>query len=265
LSGSIPASLGNLTNLKVLWLGNNALSGTIPPSLGNLAELEDLNLVVNALSGPIPPELGNLASLTNLWLSGNQLSGSIPAALGNLGALEFLDLTINALTGPIPEALAQLSNLKWLHLYGNQLSGVMPLTVAAFAESLEVSCLVVPGNADVYLPDLPAYRAVDAFSDGHICGVPFSSAEDIGEDAIDDIDELVPDVLNQGQANALETKIENAMAKAANGQYGAAINQMQAFLIQLSDIVANGTLTPAQAAPFIQQAESLIAIWTGML
>lgn len=40
---------------------------------------------------------------------------------------------------------------------------------------------------------------------------------------------------------------------------------MQAFLAQLADMVANGTLTPAQAAPFIQQTEFLIAIWTGML
>lgn len=55
------------------------------------------------------------------------------------------------------------------------------------------------------------------------------------------------------------------MEKAANGQYGAAINQMEAFLTQLNDMVANGTLTPAQAVPFIQQAEFLIAIWTAML
>jgi hypothetical protein len=30
-------------------------------------------------------------------------------------------------------------------------------------------------------------------------------------------------------------------------------------------MIANGTLTPAQAAPFIDQAQSLIAIWTAAM
>jgi hypothetical protein len=67
--------------------------------------------------------------------------------------------------------------------------------------------------------------------------------------------------LNEGQANAPKTKIENAMAKAAHGQYQAAINQMQAFLDQLADMVAAGTLAAEQAAPLVEQAETLIAIW----
>jgi hypothetical protein len=67
--------------------------------------------------------------------------------------------------------------------------------------------------------------------------------------------------LNEGQANAPKTKIENAMAKAASGQYQAAINQMQAFLDQLADMVAAGTLAAEQAAPLVEQAETLIAIW----
>jgi hypothetical protein len=73
------------------------------------------------------------------------------------------------------------------------------------------------------------------------------------------------DVLNEGQANALKAKIENAIAKAASGQYNAAINQMSAFITQLNDMIANGTLTAEQAAPFLEQAEFLIAIWTAML
>ena len=40
LSGSIPAELGNLANLKELYLIGNQLSGSIPAELGNLANLE---------------------------------------------------------------------------------------------------------------------------------------------------------------------------------------------------------------------------------
>jgi hypothetical protein len=36
LSGSIPESLGNLSNLQFLYLHRNQLSGSIPESLGNL-------------------------------------------------------------------------------------------------------------------------------------------------------------------------------------------------------------------------------------
>ena len=34
LEGEIPASFGNLVELRVLNLGNNLLTGTIPPELG---------------------------------------------------------------------------------------------------------------------------------------------------------------------------------------------------------------------------------------
>ena len=62
-------------------LGGNQLSGEIPPELGNLANLKWLFLSGNDLSGEIPPELGNLANLESLGLTGNELSGCAPASL----------------------------------------------------------------------------------------------------------------------------------------------------------------------------------------
>ncbi|MED6179304.1 hypothetical protein PIB30_115891, partial [Stylosanthes scabra] len=47
--GRIPDSLGNLTNLEVLWLTQCNLVGTIPDSLGNLNNLRDLDLALNDL------------------------------------------------------------------------------------------------------------------------------------------------------------------------------------------------------------------------
>ena len=44
MSGSIPGSLGNLSNLETLDLRRNQLSGSIPNSLGNLSILESLLL-----------------------------------------------------------------------------------------------------------------------------------------------------------------------------------------------------------------------------
>ena len=126
LSGSITSSLGNLSNLEYLSLAVNQLSGSIPSSLGNLSNLEYLALAVNPLSGSIPSSLGNLSNLVNLHLTFNQLSGSIPSNLGNLSNLEYLDLWENQLSGSIPSSLGNLSNLEALDLSFNQLTGSIP-------------------------------------------------------------------------------------------------------------------------------------------
>jgi hypothetical protein len=128
LSGSLPESLGNLSNLQVLNLGRNGkISGSIPESLGNLSNLVDLDLHQNnLLSGSIPESLGNLSNLQHLFLGTNQLSGSIPESLGNLSNLESLTLGSNQLSGSIPESLGNLSNLSYIDVRHNQLSGSIP-------------------------------------------------------------------------------------------------------------------------------------------
>ena len=97
LSGTIPAELGNLTNMEVLDLSDNSvagceLTGDIPPELGNLAHLQQLLLADTKISGSIPPQLGRLANLHDLDLDLDQLSGSIPPELGNLANLQTLSL-----------------------------------------------------------------------------------------------------------------------------------------------------------------------------
>ena len=126
MTGSIPAALGNLTNLKWLHLDDNTLTGSIPAELGNLANLERLTLYDNDLGGSIPPELGNLTSLKRLRLDGNKLTGSIPAELGRLTNLGSLYLYDNDLGGSIPPALGDLTSLTQLRLYDNELTGSIP-------------------------------------------------------------------------------------------------------------------------------------------
>ena len=140
LSGSLPSSLGNLTNLEVLDLSSNQLSGSIPSELGRLTKLEWLGLYENQLSGSLPSSLGNLTNLEGLGLASNQLSGSIPSELGRLTNLEVLDLSTNRLSGSLPSSLGNLTNLEGLYLSSNQLSGSIPSELGRLT-NLEVLAL----------------------------------------------------------------------------------------------------------------------------
>ncbi|MCP4219151.1 MAG: hypothetical protein GY765_31235, partial [bacterium] len=123
LTGSIP-DMTNLTALQLLSLRHNSMSGTIPASLNNLTGLTSLQLDYNGLTGTIP-DLGSLVSLTTLDLRGNQLTGTLPAWLNNLVQLYSLYLNENQLTGTIV-SLTDLTGLVYLELGDNQLTGSIP-------------------------------------------------------------------------------------------------------------------------------------------
>ncbi len=126
LSGRIPAELGNLANLTMLNLRGNALEGSIPSRLGALASLDTLELFDNELSGSIPPELGNLGSVRRFTVGWNELSGSIPAEMGQLHNATYMSFSLNQLTGTIPPELGDLQSIELLSVSRNNLTGTIP-------------------------------------------------------------------------------------------------------------------------------------------
>jgi Leucine-rich repeat (LRR) protein len=78
LSGPCYLIPKKLFKMKVV-LESNQLSGPIPSSLGRLTDLFELSLGDNQLTGPIPSSLSNLTNLMVLGLENNQLEG-IPKA-----------------------------------------------------------------------------------------------------------------------------------------------------------------------------------------
>ncbi|GFY97699.1 hypothetical protein Acr_12g0002400 [Actinidia rufa] len=147
---SLPASIGNLTELVKLSLDSNQFVGEIPymgslsqvfslslnynkfnrgtlPWLGKLAKISVLHLSEINLYGPIPLSLANLTLLANLVLNSNHLTGQIPSQLMNQTQLLVLDLSYNQLQGPIPSSFSDLKNLGVLDLSGNSLSGTVEL------------------------------------------------------------------------------------------------------------------------------------------
>ena len=114
---------GRVVNLS---LPGNNLVGSLPAELGNLTNLRQLGLAGNQISGAIPAELGSLANLIGLYLGYNQLTGAVPGELANLVNLERLHLDNNRLSGAIHLEFGYLSKLKTLYLQGNQLTGALP-------------------------------------------------------------------------------------------------------------------------------------------
>lgn len=127
LDGTLPAELGNLSNISIINLSNNPnLVGPIPNSITNLITLKELNMGGCNLDGNIPAAIGNLDSLTELNLRSNQLTSNIPGSIGNLSELIDLDLGNNLLDGNIPAQIGDLGNLFFLYLDNNNLSGSIP-------------------------------------------------------------------------------------------------------------------------------------------
>ncbi|KAJ4729448.1 Leucine-rich repeat receptor protein kinase [Melia azedarach] len=151
--GTIPQSLGNLTNLLYLDL-NNFLQESSEIDLGwlsGLSSLKYLNLggadlskaagywleIVNMLHSLVELHLPNcdlpnlplnfpalnFTSLSVLDLSNNGFNTTVPHWLSNISSLVDLDLNSNDLQGEIPDAFAKLNSLQGLDLSGNSFLG----------------------------------------------------------------------------------------------------------------------------------------------
>ena len=76
--GGITCSKNNVISVNLSGLG---LSGSIPASIGDITTIQSLILSNNNIIGTIPSSITNLIGLTNINISGNKLSGVIPTAL----------------------------------------------------------------------------------------------------------------------------------------------------------------------------------------
>jgi Leucine-rich repeat (LRR) protein len=120
---SLPESIGNLSNLKVLRLFgalDPSESDTnkptlpskvksLPDTIRKLQNLEELDLGRNAIKG-IPPQIASLQKLKRLALDYNEIH-ELPPFVGNLKNLQELSVCSNGGI-KLPESLANLNGLK---------------------------------------------------------------------------------------------------------------------------------------------------------
>jgi len=186
LSGSIPVEIGNLTNLIYLYLSYNQLSGSIPTVIFNLTNLASLSLGTNQLTGSIPAEIGNLTNLTYLYLDYNQLSDSIPAEIGNLTNLTHLYLDANMLSGNVPAEIGNLTNLTSLWLGGNLLSGSIPTEIGNLTNltSLYLDANQLSGAVPISVAQVGASASSCDFTYNTLCIPDTAEYQAIGQDPI---------------------------------------------------------------------------------
>ena len=162
LSGEIPAELGNLSRLEVLYISDNNLTGTLPQGLTALSGLESFRFHNNSgLCAPIDEEFQTwLLGIAEVYGSSCaledsledrevlvELYGALDGENWNNNANWLTELPIrqwhgvtndasgrvtrlllesNGLAGEIPKELESLSNLKRLELGNNDLTGEIP-------------------------------------------------------------------------------------------------------------------------------------------
>lgn len=128
---TISNKIGDLSNLKILYIGTSKLK-KLPPSIEKLVNVEELYLERNYLES-FPLEIISLHSLTHLSLSCNFLK-TIPSTIQNLEELKHLDLGHNHLKN-VPLEIEKLQALEHLNLSYNELKN-LPLSITKI-ESLQ--------------------------------------------------------------------------------------------------------------------------------
>ncbi|KAL2496804.1 putative LRR receptor-like serine/threonine-protein kinase [Forsythia ovata] len=137
-ASTIPYSIGSLSNLGILNIGNNSFHGHIPRDLGQLSSLTVLSLYLNELNGEIPESIYNLSKLIFFKLANNRISGNLPSSMGNvLPDLELVPLHNNQFSGEIPISISNLSQLQKLSLNTNLFTGRVPTNLGTL-QKLEI-------------------------------------------------------------------------------------------------------------------------------
>lgn len=106
LAGTLPHALGALSTLERLEINRNPdVSGTLPASFGELSALTDVILRGTRLSGTLPASMGNLELLQTIRGDQTRLSGTIPASLMDMDEMYRFQVDRTFVSGTLPPAL----------------------------------------------------------------------------------------------------------------------------------------------------------------
>lgn len=128
-NGTLPASLGNLTELiemKIQGHESNKIyidiHGVIPAELWELPKLEKLQFKFTKLEWEDRDSIYKLKTLTEFNTQATQFGGSLPDSLFTLPNIQKLYLHECNYTGDVPTTLTKATNLTRLYLKGSKLT-----------------------------------------------------------------------------------------------------------------------------------------------
>jgi len=161
--GTLPQSVGDMVDLKILNLARCRLSGSLPRSFGNLTKLDTVFLNSNNFGGSLPTELSALEKVRVFNVGSNMLMGSIFSEVGNLKQLEYLFLNDNFLQGPIPSELGLASSLVRVVISNNEIYSSIPSALGLLTglQSLECSRAHLTGVIPSELGNLSSLVLLD--------------------------------------------------------------------------------------------------------
>ena len=122
-NGSIPASIGNLSNLSFSVLAYYRLSGSIPLEMNNITHLKELHIGEKYFTGQLPQEICLGSALENFTAFGNHFTSLIPKSLKNCTSLFRVRLERNQLTRDIAESFGVYLDLNYIDLRSNNFYG----------------------------------------------------------------------------------------------------------------------------------------------
>ena len=214
IGGNIPASIGKLTNLIALDLGENEFTGTIPDSLASLTNLTQLDLDGNQLTGSIPSWIGNFTGLQDIWLQYNSFSDSIPSSIGNLTALQYLVLQNNQLSGAIPASFGNLNNLQGLFLQNNNFTFAGMELIATkfpFAQYAPQALIQLLNPTDTF--GNVDYESLYVSVGGTLAKETFTWSESLSHNTIISVGDSVLNTMYLNYGNGIySVKVTNAIA-----------------------------------------------------
>ncbi|KEH44189.1 putative protein kinase RLK-Pelle-LRR-III family [Medicago truncatula] len=165
LNGSLPSSLGSLSQLRHVNFRNNELFGPLPHDLFQAQGLQSLVLYGNSFSGSVPNEIHNLRYLQTLDLSQNFFNGSFPASIVQCKRLKTLVISRNNFTASLPDGFGTgLSSLEKLDLSFNQFNGSIPTdfgNLSSLQGTVDLSHNHFSGLIPVSLGNLPEKVYID--------------------------------------------------------------------------------------------------------
>nr|GMD40062.1 receptor-like protein 12 [Ipomoea batatas] len=137
-SGSLPASISNLSNLSRIDLSDCNFSGSIPSTMAQLTSLTYVDFSYNHFTGSIPHFLSS-KNLTSIDFSFNGLTGPLSSKhFEGLSKIVYINLGSNYISGRISPSLFSLPSLQKLDLSNNQFDGLVAKYVNVSTSQLEI-------------------------------------------------------------------------------------------------------------------------------